>query len=298
MGGGKHASIDVNASARQAFEARLATLAPSRLVEAVGIIGAHLHEVVEDLRPSPAEFRALLAFLTETGHHADARRQEWVLLADALGLSSAIEKIHSVRPAGATPDTVAGPFYRADAPLLAPGDDISRDGKGEPMLVTGRVTALAGAAIDAAMVEVWQANGKGRYENQEPDAQPEHNLRGKLQTDAQGRFRFLTVKPLGYCLPASGPAGTLLAQLGLPLNRPAHLNLRVSAEGFETLTTHIFDRDDPAIGEDAIFGVKPELLADFRALPNREGRIAYALDINLVLCPKGGAQPMPGRNQK
>ncbi len=280
----------------RAFEARLRELPPSRLRDAMGVIVSHLHQALWTLRPNRDEVRALVDFLTETGHYADARRQEWVLLADALGLSSALEDINTPRPAGATPDTGAGAFYRADAPSKDKGQTISRDGRGTPLLVTGTVTALDGEMIPGATVEVWHANADGLYENQEPDRQPEHNLRGRFVTDAQGRFRFLSIKPSGYSLPAEGPAGMLLQRLGLPLSRPAHINLRISAVGFDTLTTHIFDRADPAINRDAIFAVRPALLADFKTVPSLEGKKTYSLDINLVLCPTGSAQSMPGRS--
>lgn len=280
----------------RAFEARIAAVEPSRLAEAVRVIVGHLHQAAYTLRPSPAEFRAVLEFLTETGHYADARRQEWLLLADGLGLSSTVHELNACRGVGATPDTASAPFYRPNAPHIAMGESISRDGVGEPMLVTGTVRSVADAPVAGAQVEVWQANAEGRYENQEPDRQPDHNLRGRLKTDAEGRFRFLSVKPGGYELPADGPVGRLLTRLGLPLSRPAHINLRVSAKGYETLTTHIFDRADPVIGRDAIFGVQPALLADFKALPSPDGRAAHSLDVNLVLCPVGSAYPVPGRS--
>lgn len=280
----------------EALEARLAAVAPSRLGDALGIVARHLHQILDDLRPTPAEFRALIDFLTETGHHADARRQEWVLLADALGVSRAVHDLNIQQRVGATPDTAVGPFYRPGAPEIAPGQSISRDGRGEPMQVSGTIRSLSGAGIDRALVEVWHANAEGRYENQEPDRQPEHNLRGRLHTDREGRFHFLSIKPARHILPLDGPVGRLLASVGLPLERPAHINLRVSAKGFETLTTQVFDKADPTIGYDAIFGVRPELLAEFRTNTNEEGHVAHALDINLVLCPSGSEQPMPGRS--
>jgi hydroxyquinol 1,2-dioxygenase len=275
----------ISAQARE-FSRRLTAAGQSRLAAVAQAAVDGLHALVAELRPSGEEFRLAIDFLTEVGHYADARRQEWVLLADVLGVSSLIEDQNSLRPAGATPNTLAGPFYRADVPEMPLGGNISRDHTGEPLEVTGRIVALDGEGIGAATVEIWQANAEGLYENQEPDRQPEFNLRGRFRTDPQGRFRFTTVKPKGYTLPSDGPVGQLMSALGLGLERPAHIHFRVSAAGFETLTTHIFDRSDPAIGRDAIFGVKPELMAEFRALPPNGGKRKHALDLNLVLCPQ------------
>ena len=267
------------------FSRRLAAVGQTRLAAAAQAAVDGLHALIAELRPSGEEFRRAIDFLTEVGHYADARRQEWVLFADVLGVSSLIEDQNSPRPAGATPNTLVGPFYRSDVPETTLGANISRDHKGDPLAVEGRVVGLDGAGVAGAVVEIWQANAEGLYENQEPDRQPEFNLRGRFRADPQGRFHFLTVKPKGYALPSDGPIGRLMSALGLGLERPAHIHFRVSAEGFETLTTHIFDRSDPAIDRDAIFGVKPELMAEFRALPPAGGKRAYALDLNLVLCP-------------
>lgn len=283
MEGGQQPNLAGPGDLAAQFAARLAAQPPSRLSQAVGALVGDLHRLAGDLRLTPAELRAALGFLTEVGHHADPRRQEWVLLADVLGLSSLVADLAAERPAGATPNTVAGPFYRADAPDLPLGANLSRDGKGTALAVTGRVTGLSGAPLPGALVEVWQANAEGKYENQEPDLQPEHNLRGRFRSDGQGRFHFLTVMPKGYALPADGPAGRLMAALGLPPDRPAHLHFRVTAAGHERLTTHIHDRDDPAIARDAIFAVKPALLADFRPDGAAGGRV---LTLTLVLCPR------------
>jgi hydroxyquinol 1,2-dioxygenase len=277
------------------FSRRLDTMGRSRLAVAAQAAVHGLHALITELRPTSEEFRQAIDFLTEVGHYADARRQEWVLLADVLGMSSLIEDQNSPRPAGATPNTVAGPFYRSDAPEMPLGGNISRDRKGDLLEVTGRIVGLDGEGVGEASVETWQANAEGLYENQEPDRQPEFNLRGRFQTDTRGRFHFTTVKPKGYALPSNGPVGHLMSALGLGLDRPAHIHFRVSADGFETLTTHIFDRSDPAIGRDAIFGVKPELMAEFRPLPQNGGTRSYALDLNLVLCPqRRDEQPLGG----
>ena len=267
------------------FSTRLAHRPQGRLNQGVKALIDSLDALVRDLRLTSAEFRLVLDYLTAVGHASDARRQEWVLLADALGLSMLVEDLNNPRPAGCTPNTVAGPFYRADAPMRDNGTSISLDRKGEPLQVNGRVLSLDGTVLTGALVEVWQPNGEGKYENQEPDLQPENNLRGRFRTDAQGRFSFSSVMPGGYALPSDGPVGQLMGRLGLGLSRPAHIHFRALAAGHERLTTHIFDRADPAIDRDAIFGVKPELLADFLATTVDGAATGRAIDIDLVLCP-------------
>jgi catechol 1,2-dioxygenase len=74
------------------------------------------------------------------------------------------------------------------------------------------------------------------------------------------------VKPKYYPIPDDGPVGKLLRALGRHPYRPAHLHYIVEAEGFDRLTTHIFDPDDPYIDSDAVFGVKKSLLAEFRKI--------------------------------
>ncbi len=264
-----------------ALASRMAQAGGTRLPAAFLTTVTRLHGLITDLRPTPDELRAVIDFLTDVGHSADARRQEWVLLADVIGVSTLVEDLHTCRPEGATPNTLAGPFYRGDVPEVTQGANLSRDGIGEALDLHGQIVALDGAPIPAAMVEVWHANALGRYENQDPDLQPEFNLRGRLRTDATGRFHLTTIKPAGYALPEDGPVGRLMNGLGLRLERPAHIHFRVTAPGFDPLTTHIFDSADPAISRDALFGVKPALLADFT-----EAR----LDVTFTLAP---ATPHP-----
>lgn len=145
-----------------------------------------------------------------------------------------------------------------------------------------------GAPIPGAEVEVWHANARERYENQDPDEQPEHNLRGRFTADAAGRVAFRTIRPRGYRLPDEGPVGRLAQALGLSLDRPAHIHIATAAPGFRPLTTAIFDRADPMIGQDALYSVKPELLGDFRALPG-----GLQLDAVLVLSRLPAPTPKP-----
>jgi protocatechuate 3,4-dioxygenase beta subunit len=283
-GSGARASDAEGGEVSRAFSSRLAEGAASSgnaSAQRLGELVSRLHLLVSELKPSEGEMRAAIAFLTEVGHACDERRQEWVLLADVLGVSALVRDVNSLHAAGATPATLTGPFYRPDAPLLELGADICLDGRGERLDVTGRVRGTDGKPVPRAMVEVWHANGEGLYENQEPDRQPEFNLRGKFVADVAGRFHFRSVKPNGYELPQDGPVGQLLNAMGCALARPAHVAFRVSAPGFHTLTTEFFDRDDPAIGNDALFNVKPQLLAQFA--PCADGR--WSADFTIVLAP-------------
>lgn len=243
---------------------RLVNGADGRLSQFLVSLVGHLHQVVKETRPTPADWRRAIKFLTDVGHASDEKRQEWVLLSDLLGVTSLVEEINSRRPKGATPNTVRGPFYRADAPRLPVGADISLDGIGEPLEVSCHIADLDGHPIVGATVETWQANAQGFYENQQPDLQPEFNLRGVFTTGADGGFHYRTIKPSGYTVPGDGPVGQMLGRVGYPLCRPAHLHFVIKADGFETISTHVYEAGDPHLSEDALFGVKQELIGEFR----------------------------------
>lgn len=267
---------------------RLSATAPGRLGDAVRMILDHAFDVVAKLQPSPEELDSLVQFLTDVGYATDARRQEWVLLADVFGLTDAVMARGAASAGRATPSTLPGPFYRPDAPAMALGANLCRGGAGVPLVVTGSVTGPDAEPLPGAAVEVWHANGDGRYENQDPDNQPEHNLRGRFVTDAQGRFHFRSIRPGGYSLPDDGPVGQLARRIGLSLDRPAHIHFAVTAPGYRRLVTSIFDGSDPAIGRDALFAVKPGLIGDFR--PEMSG---VSLSVVLVLDRDDASQRGP-----
>ncbi len=142
---------------------------------------------------------------------------------------------------------------------------------------------LDGRPVAGATVETWQASADGFYENQRPDEQPEFNLRGIFTTAEDGSFAYSSVKPSGYEIPRDGPVGRLIQALGISARRPAHLHFHVTAPGFETLTTQIFDRLDAALHADPLFGVKTELLADIVHSTCEGGNIQWAVEVPLVL---------------
>jgi len=146
-----------------------------------------------------------------------------------------------------------------------------------------RIRDLDGCPISGATVETWQANGQGFYENQFPDLQPDCNLRGIFSADRAGQVHYVTVKPAGYAVPNDGPVGQLLGSIGYVPRRPAHLHFIVAADGFETITTQIFDGADPLIAEDALFNAKPDLVGDFLKEVAEDARVRWSLDFTFVM---------------
>ena len=242
---------------------RMDACGDERLKEVMAVLIRHMHAAVKEIEPTQDEWMAAIQFLTKTGHMCDDWRQEFILLSDTLGVSMLVDAINSRRPTGASENTVLGPFHVDGAPELGMGADICLDGKGEPMLVHGRILDTDGNALEGVTVDVWQANDEGFYDVQQKGIQPDYNLRGKFTTGADGRYWFKAVKPKFYPIPDDGPVGQLLKRLERHPYRPAHFHYIITKDGFDPLTTHIFDPDDPYIHSDAVFGVKQSLMARF-----------------------------------
>lgn len=242
---------------------RIADTTDPRFKEIMTVLIRHLHAAVKEIEPTQEEWFQAIQFLTATGHMCDDWRQEFILLSDVLGVSMLVDAINNRKPSGASESTVLGPFHVANAPELELGSNICLDQKGEPMLVKGRVLDTDGAPIANAKVDVWQANDEGFYDVQQKGHQPDFNLRGVFRTDDQGRYWFNAVRPKFYPIPDDGPVGKMLARMGRHPFRPAHLHYIIEANGYETLTTHTFDPDDPYIHSDAVFGVKESLIAQY-----------------------------------
>ncbi len=224
----------------------------------------HLHAFVKETKPTMEEWIYGINFLTRTGHLSTDWRQEFILLSDALGISMLVETLNNDKMLGETESTVLGPFYIPNAPHYPNGANICLDGKGEPVLVQGKVTNAKGKIIPGAKLEVWQTNDEGFYDVQQKGIQPENNLRGVFTSDAKGHYSFLSAYPRYYPIPYDGTVGDMLKALDRNPNRPAHLHFMVSAPGYEKLVTHIFTPDCPWLKEDAVFGVKKSLIADFK----------------------------------
>ena len=263
---------------------RIADTTDPRFKEIMTVLIHHLHAAVKEIEPTQEEWFQAIQFLTETGHMCDDWRQEFILLSDVLGVSMLVDAINNRKPSGASESTVLGPFHVANAPELALGSNICLDQKGEPMLVKGRVLDTDGAPIANAKVDVWQANDEGFYDVQQKGHQPDFNLRGVFRTDDQGRYWFNAVRPKFYPIPDDGPVGKMLARMGRHPFRPAHLHYIIEADGFETLTTHTFDPDDPYIHSDAVFGVKESLIAQYKdTTPDSSYQKQWEVEFDFVL---------------
>jgi hydroxyquinol 1,2-dioxygenase len=115
--------------------------------------------------------------------------------------------------------------------------------------------------VAGARIEVWQADADGFYDVQYAGARTAG--RGWLRSGPDGEYRFWSVHPAPYPIPADGPVGDLLAAAGRGPMRPAHLHFKVDAPGYQTLITHFFVAGDPYLDRDAVFGVKDSLIAEF-----------------------------------
>lgn len=248
-----------------------------RLREVMAVMVRHLHAAIKEANITDDEWMKGIEFLTAVGQTCNDWRQEFILLSDVLGVSMLVDAVSHHRPEGATENTVLGPFYLQGSPHYQNGASICLDGKGEPLVVRGRVLDTHGNPIAGATVDAWQTNNEGFYDVQQKGIQPDWNLRGLFTTNDKGEFWFRSVKPRFYPIPDDGPVGQLLLVLGRHPNRPAHIHFIVRAEGFETVTTHIFPPDCPYLNEDPVFGVKQSLIADFRKIDDAEEAKTHGL---------------------
>ncbi len=266
--------------------------APSeRFREIADSLVRHLHGFVQELQLTEAEWLRGIEFLARTGEITDRQRQEFILLSDVLGVSMLVVGINNRKPPGATQATVFGPFFVEGSPRFENGADLGRDAPGDPCLMLGRVLGSGGEPIAGARIEVWQADEAGFYDVQYHDLN-EPRGRGHLYSADDGRWWFWSVRPQPYPIPTDGPVGDLLAAAQRGAMRPAHVHFMVSAEGYETLVTHVFAAGDGYLDSDAVFGVKRELIVPFDrheagvAPDGSERRTPfYVMEYDLVLAP-------------
>ena len=116
--------------------------------------------------------------------------------------------------------------------------------------------------------------------------QPDFNLRGKLQSDEHGRFELTTIRPASYRIPDQGPVGRLLNALGRHTWRPAHIHVKISAEGYQPLTTQLYFQDDEFLDSDVASAVKNDLILPLQPAGS-DGRSHLTLRYDFQLAPAG-----------
>ena len=265
-----------------------------RLREILQAAARHLHAFVSETGLTRDEWRTGIDFLTAVGQKCDEVRQEFILMSDTFGVSSLVEMQNFAGTEGATENTVLGPFYVPGSPVRDFGASIlENEDPGPRLLVQGRVVDLEGKPIAGALLDIWQNATNRLYAVQDPNQDP-NNLRGKFYTRDDGSFEFRAVKPVPYPIPDDGPIGEMLRVSGRHPWRAAHIHVVVSAPGYKTLTTHIFDRNSDYLDSDAVFGVRDSLIVDFAKDPSGDGLQAQ---FDITLEPEAEKAAAPARKE-
>ena len=131
---------------------------------------------------------------------------------------------------------------------------------GERIIVEGRVLDGDGRPVPNTLVELWQANAAGRYAHkvdQHPaPLDPNFTGAGRTETDADGRYRFVTIKPGAYPWHNHPNAW-----------RPAHIHFSLFGQNFTTrLVTQMYFPGDPLQPLDPIFNSVPDTRARERMI--------------------------------
>ncbi|MEV6859872.1 protocatechuate 3,4-dioxygenase subunit beta [Streptosporangium subroseum] len=150
--------------------------------------------------------------------------------------------------------------------------DLTRQHEGEPIgeriVVTGKVLDTRGRAVPNTLVELWQANATGRYAHpvdQHPaPLDPNFTGAGRCLTDADGNYRFVTIKPGAYPWRNHHNAW-----------RPAHIHFSVFGTAFtQRLVTQMYFPGDPLFAYDPIFQSVPD--------PKDRERLVCAFDMDVT----------------
>ena len=158
--------------------------------------------------------------------------QDSAMLALTVGVFGKI-KWDGEKYVGTDPTTtdILGPFYRPGAPFKT--DLIQAGTKGETLHFSGTVFGKDGKALKSALVEIWHCDENGVYDNTS-DA---YVYRSSFKTGADGKYNFKTIMPVPYAA-------------GQTLTRPAHIHMRISANGIQDLVTQIYFKGDKYIAGD------------------------------------------------
>lgn len=266
------------------FEQSLSDEMNPRAREVITSMVRHMHAFLREVRVTHEEFLVGIDYLTRAAALTDDKRNEFILMADVLGVESLCDAISHDAHGDETESAVLGPFYREGAPRLGRDATISQRGEadGPSVRVRGKITDPEGNPIAGAEIDVWSTAPAGLYEQQDPE-QPEYNLRGIFTTAEDGSYVFRAVKPVSYPIPYDGPAGDLLQVMGRHPMRPSHIHMLIRAEGFKTLISQVYDREDEYVKSDSVYSVKGSLLVDYQKQDGSD--VDYLVEHDMVLKP-------------
>jgi hydroxyquinol 1,2-dioxygenase len=285
-------------TATDATLAQIAATPNPRLKEIVDAAVRHAHAFAREVNLTPEEWLQAIQFFTAVGQGCTPVRQEFILLSDVLGLSAVVNALHDkkARELGSQ-SSLLGPFYREDAPEMPLGSCIAANPSAEVIAVYGRVTGNDGTPVPNALIQVWQTSEHGLYDLQ-THGLAGTDLRANFRTDAQGRYWFRTVRPLGYSIPMDGPVGALVRAQNRHGFRPSHIHFLIGGEGYRELVTALYFGDDEHIGSDTVFGVSGSLVVSAQDDPDTPvpGMRAVHYDFRLAKAAPGetgrvGADP-------
>jgi hydroxyquinol 1,2-dioxygenase len=254
----------------------------------------HLHAFAREVNLTPSEWIKGIEFMTRVGQMSSPARQEVILLSDTLGLSTLVNTMHDKTAVeDATQTSLLGPFFRENAPMMQPGQQIATRDASAEIVLYGCVTDKRGQPLANAVVGVWQTATDGRY-----DMQVDENTvdcRGTFTTDAKGNYLIRAVRPLGYYIPMDGPVGALITAQKRHGMRPAHIHFLISAVGFREMVTALYLADDDHLADDVVFGAHGDLVVSIKdnaadcPVPNAKSiKFNFALSIESEADKKSG----------
>ena len=254
----------------------------TRLIDLTNKLTTSILDVIEQLEVTETELLQAIDFLNKVGE-----KGEFHLLSDVLGISVVVDQItqQNIAAENMTPHNVEGPLYRSEAPILqSPAQFSKPDEEGDILIIHGQVSSIdTNRPIGSALLDVWQANEHGYYENQD-ESQEEYNLRGRVLTDKEGKYEIRTIVPGGYDIGRGGPVGDLMKAVGRHAWRPAHIHFKVTGEGVIPLTTMLFVPDAPWLETDSIGAVKDPLIMDFKKVDDPEEYKKRGMDRPYYIC--------------
>ena len=250
-----------------------------RVVEVVQSLIDRLQELIRENSVSYDEWHQAVRFVIDV-----ADSGETPLLMDVFFEATVDAVANAASAASAT--AIEGPFYVPGAPMLEPPCVMPRrpDEPGDPLMFSGAVTTPDGDPIVGAVLDVWHSDATvpGTYSNIHP-GQPAFNLRGKLRTDDEGQFELETIRPAPYPIPDQGPTGRLLNALGRHSWRPAHIHVKVTADGYQPLTTQLYFQGDEFLDSDAASAVKDQLIVPLQPAGSERGpHLTLSYDFHLA----------------